>query len=115
MGLRAVSVSEVTANSSTKPSWNGIWLDGSGRERLSEVGGGQGQPLARGPVGEEVRTLGLPPVPAAGDLAPSCVVEPLALHEHQGEVHPDLTVAGGDRLDVGNHSWHGFPFVGVGV
>ena len=114
MGLRAVSASEITANSSTKPSWNGIWLHGSGCERLTQIRSGQGESLSGGTVGEEVRTLGPPLVAGGRDLAASAVLVALALHEHQGESDSDLAVAGGERLQVCGDSWHGeFPFLGV--
>ena len=110
MGLRAVSASEITANSSTNPSWNGIWLHGSGCERLTQIRSGQGESLSGGTVGEEVRPFGLPLVTGRSDLASTGVLVPLALHKHQGEGDSDLAVAGGERLEISGDSWHGVPF-----
>ena len=92
----------------------GSWLHGSGCERLTQIRGGQGEPLSGGTVREEVRTLGSPLITGRGDLAASAVLVALALHKHESEGDSDLAVAGGERLQVCGDSWHGeVPFLGV--
>jgi len=89
-------------------------LDGSGGKRLTQIRGGQGQPLSGGTVREEVGTLGPPLVTGGGNLAATRVLVALALHKHQGESDPDLAVTGSERLQIGGDSWHSeVPFLGV--